>query len=48
MLQYQYVFGGNLSVVVWYWVAALHSTKFSGRLKDGGFFLSWIVIADTF
>ena len=40
MLQYQYVFGGDLSVVVRQWLVAIYPTKFSGSFTNRGFFLS--------
>ena len=40
MLQYQYVFGGDLSVVVRQRLITVYSTKFFGCFTNGGFFLS--------
>lgn len=44
MLQYQYVFGGDLSVVVWQWIIAICPTRFFGGFANGRLFFGRIVI----
>lgn len=47
MLQYQYVFGGDLSVVVWQWIVAKYSARFFGGFANGRLFFGRIVIKNV-